>query len=113
MNSSRVLSEKLLEAIAAGDVLSCAALIQQGAEVNPSLLGECRDDDLSDYPLPTAAFHNQLEIVRLLLAAGAKVDRCFDFPALYYAADHGNVDMLEALIASGADVNWRDGEGEP
>lgn len=113
MNSSRILSKKLLEAISAGDAQNCAALIKQGAEVNPSLLGESRDDDLPDYPLPLAAFHNQLEIVRLLLTAGAEVDRCFDFPALYFAADHGNVDMLKTLIANGADVNWCDGEGVP
>ncbi|GHT93241.1 hypothetical protein FACS1894122_08160 [Alphaproteobacteria bacterium] len=60
----------------------------------------------NDEPPLVEAAHNS-EIVRLLLAAGAKVDAIGHgkMTALQQAASCGNVESVDALMAAGADVN--------
>jgi ankyrin repeat protein len=60
-----------------------------------------------------ACMHNQLTAAQLLLEKGAQVDAIppgFDYSgtALHYAALNGHKEMVDFLIASGADVNVKD-----
>ena len=60
-----------------------------------------------------AAYENQLEVVMLLIAAGAEVDKASDTGAtpLHIATDRGFAGVASALIAAGADVNKARGDG--
>ena len=65
-------------------------------------------------PLFAAAAHGSLEIVKALLAKGAKVDllRNGGFTALYVAALNGHKDVVEELIKHKADINLCTKDGE-
>ena len=65
-------------------------------------------------PLFAAAAHGSLEIVKALLAKGAKVDllRNGGFTALYVAALNGHKDEVEELIKHKADINLCTTDGE-
>jgi hypothetical protein len=57
-------------------------------------------------PLMRAAAHGSTRVVRVLLGAGACVDRCIgQCSALNYAAMSGNEEAARVLIEAGADVN--------
>ena len=84
-----------------------ALLIQKGAMVDAK-------DKLGRTPLVTfaATGGKDIEIPRMLLAAGASPDiesaKADDSPtALQYAAETGNIELAEMLIAAHADVNHR------
>lgn len=55
----------------------------------------------------------KLEIARLLIKAGAKVNlqNAWGGTSLQWAADEGNVEMVKLLLASGADPNLADQQG--
>lgn len=76
-------------------------LINHGAEVNASA-------DSLPVPLMTAIHGNNTEAVRILINAGADVNRGHrgDIPLLV-AASRGNIDILRILLENGADVNIR------
>ena len=65
-------------------------------------------------PLQEAARHGQSETVKLLLAHGAKVDEGLDagWSALLYAAQGGDLGMLQVLVAGGANVNAKGAFGQ-
>lgn len=88
-----------------------ALLIQKGAMVDAK-------DKSGRTPLVTfaATGGNDIEIPRMLLAAGASPDiesaKADDSPtALQYAAETGNIELAEMLIAAHADVNHRNVRG--
>jgi ankyrin repeat protein len=65
-------------------------------------------------PLHSAAASDQTETCRLLLDAGASVDACQQggFTALHAAAGHGNDQLVELLLAHGADASRPADKGE-
>ena len=75
------------------------------AQVNPTADGETS-------ALMLASYHGNIEIVKMLLEKGAKVNIQNEkkVSALILAADQGNVEVLKQLLEIGADVNLK-GEG--
>ena len=65
--------------------------------------------------LMMASYHNHFEIAKLLISegGGGEVDLADDdgWTALLYASDEGDLEILELLTSSGADVNIRTGYG--
>jgi hypothetical protein len=62
-------------------------------------------------PLLAAASSTNLEIVRMLIAAGAKADATgeFDMTALHWAAGKGDAEVVKAILEAGASlesVSW-------
>ena len=57
--------------------------------------------------LRSAAIDGNIEAVKRRLAAGANVNapNTYGWPALYYASSRGHKEIVELLIANGADVN--------
>ncbi len=91
----------------ARDASSMKALLDFGIDPN-----HASDDGTTT--LMTAAVRGDPEVVRLLLAAGAKVDPVdrWGMTALHHAARGGNTATVAALIAAGADLDRRDRSGE-
>jgi ankyrin repeat protein len=82
-----------------GDVESAKLLLEAGADIN-----DTRPEGAS--ALVVAAHGNQLEMVKFLLDRGAQVDHAgAGYTALLAAVLRGNPEMVDALIAKGADVN--------
>lgn len=98
--------ESLHAAINAGDADKVRQLIREGVDVNATLTDGWR-------PLTLAAYHNELEIAKILIEAGADVNSGLGLwhpfqgstPLLYALK---NREFVELLLASGADVNARD-----
>lgn len=63
--------------------------------------------------LIAAVDHNDLEIVKILLAKKANVDfrDGFNTTAIIYAASNGELEMVKLLVEAGANVNDSDGKG--
>jgi ankyrin repeat protein len=83
-------------------------LLQHGAAVNGS-------DESGRTALIDAAGRGQVEVVRILLDAGADVEaktRIEEKTALLLAADEGQAEAARLLIDRRADVNVRDHNGE-
>ena len=95
--------EQLQIAIVTGDTEAVSALIANGVDINAKL------DDAGYTPLMSAAGNAQLEIVRLLISNGAKVNTLDDYghTALYYSTQLAPVaaGIPEELIRSGSDIN--------
>jgi hypothetical protein len=100
-------SSSLSGAIRRGDLTEASELVRSGAELNHL-------DEYDLFPLWHAAESGHLELVNLLLAAGA--DPNFKSrggeTALLTAAWHCKVAIAKVLIAHGADVTAADGSGE-
>ena len=69
-----------------------------------------------DIDINSAAVTGDIETVKQHLAAGADVngwpDEGGQAPPLYWAAHEGHKEIVELLIANGADVNAKDRRGE-
>jgi len=92
-------------AIYSGNTQSAKALILAGVDVN--IQGPDGRNALYD-----AAYKNNLEVMQLLLAKGAIIvsQGSSDTP-LHAASREGYLDAVRLLIQSGADVNYRDRDG--
>lgn len=109
---------ELSRAIASGDVDAVRAAVVAGANVNIEANAadeENNGDEASSFdsddhehsPLIDAVDNGNLEIIKLLLAAGADVDFMADCSAtaLSTAVNNGNLEIIKLLLAAGADIN--------
>lgn len=80
-------------------------LIQYGAHVN--------EPTIFDTPLQTAAYKNDIEMMRLLVKHGAQVDfpNCRGETPLMKASETGNKEAIAELLAMGAKSAIRNNEG--
>jgi uncharacterized protein len=101
-------AETALHAAAwAGDLGEVKRLIEAG--IDPNVL-----DSIGEAPLHGAAGWGRTEVVRYLLAVGARHDlheRTLGLQPLHWAASHGDVDTLRILIESGANPAAADFHG--
>ena len=84
-------------------------LLGMGAEVNsPS------KNNMRVMPLHSAVARRNMEITRLLLAAGAEVNaiQADDFSPLHEAAQNGQLEMVKLLIEYGADPQQTNKDGK-
>jgi len=98
---------RLSEAAMNGDTSTVRALLQQNADVNAP-----QGDGTT--ALHWAAFRDDLPMVKLLLAAGAKVTAATREGAitpLFMACTNGDAAIIEALLNAGADANSVKGNG--
>ena len=91
----------LFDAIAMGEVDEVKRLLEEGADPN------WIDANISMDPLYITAREENLAILNLLIAAGAVIDGYEGARALTVSAGLGNVEMVELLLAHGADPNLR------
>lgn len=104
---SRTLDRALHDAARLGTVEDVRRLLREGADVNtrnPAGIS-------GSTPLHEAAGRGDLEMVKLLIENRAKVDIADDlgFTALFRA---GTAEVVEALLASGANPSLRNRDGE-
>ena len=133
MSKSEQKPNNLIDAVTTGDLPRINQLISEGIEINevdyenddftPLMLAinieradmvkALVDADaylydstyVEDTPLGLAARKGNLEIVRLLLQAGANPDDGGESPTLCYAVSRQHIDIIKALIQWNADVN--------
>ena len=108
---SRRWDDELFRACREGDLQAAQRAISRGRAGN---LERLQIGGRSEWtPLLTAVVHNQLAIVTLLLAAGAKVEARDEEgrTPLILAAQKGLVDIVQALLAKGADPTAKSFEG--
>lgn len=124
-------SNALCNAARIGDVSLISLFLDKGAKINHVdksyssalihasfngqldavrfLLSKRARIDLEDYthiwPLLAALSHNHKEVAKLLITAGANVNKSARFTPLGVACDHEDVEMLEILVKAGADIN--------
>jgi tetratricopeptide (TPR) repeat protein len=90
-------SEQLMQAVTAGDIEKCKALLAAGA--NPD------GDALVRVPVLEAVSTNNLEIVRLLARSGANLNRIDGPGILLSAVERDDVEMVRLLLSLGANPN--------
>ncbi len=98
-NSQMLVAHKLFNAIEANDAASVTALIA----ANPKLLAARDGSGMT--PLVSAAQHNKLTLVKLLLEADAEKNAMERFTALTEAAKAGYLDVVRLLLKHSAPVN--------
>ena len=83
-------------------------LIETGAAVDVVAA-----NDMRVQPLHSAAAGHNIEVCRLLLAAGAEVDarQAGGFTPLHEAAQNGDPEMVELFLSAGADPGLQNDEG--
>jgi ankyrin repeat protein len=80
-------------------------LLSEGADMANAI------DKANNTPLLASALANDTESIKLFLENGAdvKAQNIIGLNALMFAASHGNVEIVQALLTRGADVNARSG----
>lgn len=115
-----ILAALLLSAVAfaAGDTRLSEAAMQGNKALVQQLLKQGVDVDGAQgdgsTALHWAAFHDDLDMVKLLIAAGANVKVATAEGAitpLFMACQNGDGAIIEALLAAGADANARNANG--
>jgi RNA polymerase sigma factor (sigma-70 family) len=99
--------DNLIQAACSGDVEQARRLLQ----ADPTQV-HSRDPYLQSTPLHYAAHRGYVEIVQLLLTAGADVmarEGSSDTIPLHWAAEGGHLEIARLLVDRGADVNAIDG----
>jgi ankyrin repeat protein len=98
---------RIADAAQQGDLAAVRSLIRQKADVNGA-----QGDGLTG--LHWAAQKDDVELTKILLASGAKVDATTRLGAatpLFMACRNGNAAVIDLLIKSGGDVNSADEHG--
>ena len=101
---SKRLARELWKAVKDGDVESVQSLLGQGADPDHQLYwsDEWTCSVVIKYPpLHTACRKGNVSIVKMLIEAGADVDRCsavFDCTPLHYACEEGHKEVVDYLI---------------
>jgi len=97
----------LYYAVSAADLSLVSALIEKGGDPNGR-----KDDDYSWAPLHAASAGGHLEIARLLVDRGARIDlKARNVPSpLSLAVGNSQLELAEWLIAKGADAKQQDAE---
>ena len=108
LDPATINSAELCAAIEKGEKLKVKLLLAKGALAN-EFWGE---------PLFTAMLSGDLDMVEILLSAGAHPDGLPYWigeddctTSLYYAAENGMTEMVQLLLSKGADVNTRNYAG--
>lgn len=93
----------LIVAASRGDVATVNALLARGVDPNQA------DERTGLTPLTQSSFYGHVEVVRLLLRAGADLNRASKdgLTALTQACVKGQIEVLDFLLSKGADVNSR------
>eukprot|EP00754_Rhynchopus_humris_P045212 Rhum_TRINITY_DN4707_c0_g1::Rhum_TRINITY_DN4707_c0_g1_i1::g.15441::m.15441 len=87
----------LLTAVRRGDVTACKSLIGKGFDVNSDAM----------LPMYHAATAGHLEVVRILIDAGANVNKQhLGYTPLSQAALNGRISVMKLLLEHGADVDY-------
>ena len=121
--TSEVYGPMIFQATQIGYPEVVKAMVEKGADINAegSFFGQTEGALLKGYtPLTIAAYKDNLELVKYLIGAGAKVDmgvegkfynsktscltKISDKTAIYYAIENGNVEMVKFMVD--ADVKW-------
>jgi ankyrin repeat protein len=98
----------LEEAAQAGDMAKVQKALQQGADIDH------KSDLGGDTALTYAARYGHIDIVRLLLDKGAKIDAKNNYgqTALAQSAEHGNIEIVRLLLEKGASIEAGDKYGK-
>ena len=101
---SERLARELWKAVKDGDVETVRSLLGQGADPNHQLYWSDGWGDQFNFknpPLHTASLKGNVSIVKMLIKAGADVDRCdgvVDYVPLQYACIEGHKEVVDYLI---------------
>jgi uncharacterized protein len=84
-------------------------LVEKGADVNIQ-----SKNGYNIFPIHSAALANNLNIVQILLSAGAYPNVCqkTGLTALHTAAQLGNIELIISLLEQGADITLKTDEGK-
>ena len=96
----------LRDAAAAGDLPTVKRLLKAG--LDPSALPPGADDTV----VLAAVYAGKADIVRVLAKAGADLDDGWPYKPLGIAADRGDLAVVRALLAGGADINLPSDSGD-
>lgn len=112
-NTRDPLARAAVGAIHRGDVEELRRLLAENPELATARLGDAGPDGMTRTLLHVATdwpghFPNGAELVRVLVAAGADVNARFTGPhaetPLHWAASSNDLDVLDALLDAGADI---------
>lgn len=97
INRMKMIESPLFKAILDNTVASTENLLNNGENPNTP------QDGFS--PLQVAVREGHIEIIRILIAAGANVNSGKEFPPIYEAVLSRNILIVKALIEAGAELN--------
>ena len=109
---NRAPNEVLVDAARVGAVKIVRWALEHGADVHGNVHAD------GDKALRIAVLYGHIEVVKVLLEAGADV-HAYNDKALRFAAERGHVEVVKVLLEAGADVHayddwalrWAAGEG--